>query len=599
MPPKRKAPTSAKGEAEALEVKKQKLESSNHEKNGNSAADSLRQPHPFSAEAEENGVVLRKFYPHEMSNARALAYNNNELPRPIEVLVEAMEETAAARKNVKVKDAVVHWFKMDLRTRDNRALRMASEKAREAGVPLVCMYIVSPQDFEAHLRAPIRIDFMLRTLHVLKKDLAKLGIPLYVETVEKRKEIPARIVELLENWGASHLFANMEYEVDELRREAKLVRTCAERGIDMEVVHDTCVVPPGALTTGTGKQYSVYSPWYRSWVAHVHANPELLDLFDPPEPNSGKNRQKVEALFNSEIPEAPGSKRLTEKDATRFHALYPAGEHEAMDRLEKFAEEKINRYHEKRNFPAQPGTSNISVHLAAGTLSSRTAVRYARDRNTSKKLDAGIEGVKVWISEVAWRDFYKHVLVHWPYVCMNKPFKPEYSNITWSYNTEHFDAWRAGRTGYPIVDAAMRQVQHMGWMHNRLRMVVASFLCKDLLLDWRMGERFFMENLVDGDFASNNGGWGFSASVGVDPQPYFRVFNPILQSEKFDPDGEFIRKYLPELKDVKGKAIHDPYGRGAGVLAKKAGYPQMIVEHKGARQKALDVYKEGLGRNKT
>lgn len=180
---------------------------------------------------------------------------------------------------------------------------------------------------------------------------------------------------------------------------------------------------------------------------------------------------------------------------------------------------------------------------------------------------------------------------------MNKPFKPEYSNITWSYNIEHFDAWRTGRTGYPIVDAAMRQVQHMGWMHNRLRMVVASFLCKDLLLDWRMGERFFMENLIDGDFASNNGGWGFSASVGVDPQPYFRVFNPILQSEKFDPEGEFIRKYLPELRGITGKAIHNPYGRGAGALAKKAGYPQMIVEHKASRQKAIDMYKEGIKRD--
>lgn len=415
MPPKRKAPTSAKGEFEALEVKKQKIESSYHRKNG-TAADPLREPHPFSAEAEENGVVLRKFYPHEMSNARALAYNNNELPRPIEVLVKAMEETAGARKKIAVKDAVVHWFKMDLRTHDNRALWMASQKAREAGVPLVCMYIVSPQDFEAHLRAPIRIDFMLRTLQVLKEDLAKLGIPLYVETAEKRREIPSRIIRLMDEWGASHLFANMEYEVDELRREAKLVRACAERGIAMEVVHDTCVVPPGALMTGAGKQYSVYSPWYRSWVAHVHANPDLLDLFDPPEPNTESAREKVSALFDCKIPESPESKRLSEKDATRFHALYPAGEHEAMDRLEKFGEEKVGSYHTKRNFPAQPGTSNISVHLAAGTLSSRTAVRYARDRNKTKKLNEGIEGIKVWISEVAWRDFYKHVLVHWPYV---------------------------------------------------------------------------------------------------------------------------------------------------------------------------------------
>jgi deoxyribodipyrimidine photo-lyase len=178
---------------------------------------------------------------------------------------------------------------------------------------------------------------------------------------------------------------------------------------------------------------------------------------------------------------------------------------------------------------------------------------------------------------------------------MNKPFKPEYSNIEWSYNSSHFAAWCEGRTGFPIVDAAMRQLLSIGYMHNRCRMIVASFLSKDLLIDWRMGERFFMEHLIDGDFASNNGGWGFSASVGVDPQPYFRIFNPLLQSEKFDPDGEYIRKWVSELRDIKGsKAIHDPYGRGAAVQARKAGYPESIVNHKESRERALRAYKAGI-----
>ena len=177
---------------------------------------------------------------------------------------------------------------------------------------------------------------------------------------------------------------------------------------------------------------------------------------------------------------------------------------------------------------------------------------------------------------------------------MNKPFKPEYSNISWSYDKDDFAAWCEGKTGFPIVDAAMRQLNYLGYMHNRCRMIVASFLSKDLLLDWRMGERYFMEHLIDGDFASNNGGWGFSASVGVDPQPYFRIFNPLLQSEKFDPDGEYIRKWVPELKGIEGKAIHDPYGRGAGDKARKNGYPEQIVEHKGCRERALAAYKKGI-----
>jgi deoxyribodipyrimidine photo-lyase len=409
-PVKHRSPDTPEEESEPSS-KKVKLEDRT-----DGTSNNLRKPHPFAAEAEENGIVLRKYYPPEMSNPRAVAYNNNEIPRPIETLFGALEETAAARKKIRFKDAVVHWFKMDLRTRDNRSLWLASQKAREADVPLIGLYIVSPEDFEAHLRAPLRVDFMIRTLHILQKDLASLGIPLYVETVARRREIPERIIDFFEEWGVSHVFANMEYEVDELRREAKLVRMCAERGIDMDVVHDTCVVPPGALTTGSGKQYAVYTPWFRSWVAHVHSHPDLLDVFDQPESPSAAARKKVAALFDCEIPEVPESKQLSSKDAKRLHAIWPAGEHAAMERLEKFCEQNIGQYHNRRNIPSEVGTSNISVHLAAGTLSARTAVRYARDRNKSKQLNAGVEGIQCWISEVAWRDFYRHVLVNWPYI---------------------------------------------------------------------------------------------------------------------------------------------------------------------------------------
>ncbi|QUC17400.1 uncharacterized protein UV8b_01641 [Ustilaginoidea virens] len=554
----------------------------------------LREPHPLAAEAEKHGIVLRKYYPAEMSNDRARAYNNSEIPRPIEELVSALEDTAEDRMNIPVKDAVIHWFKMDLRCHDNRSLALASQKAKEAGVPLICIYIVSPQDFEAHVTAPIRVDFMLRTLEVLKQDLATLDIPLYVETVEKRKKIPDRVLELMEQWGSRHLFANMEYEVDELRREATMVRDFSENGKSFEVVHDTCVVPPGRLRSGSGNQYAVYTPWYRAWVAHVHDNLDLLELYDPPCKNPSSSRKKFKALFDCSIPDAPANKELSAAEKKRYHSLWPCGEHAAMQRLHKFCEERIGSYSNKRNIPSDDGTSCLSVHLASGTLSSRTCVRTARDRNKTKRLDGGHEGIRVWVSEVAWRDFYKHVLVNWPYVCMNKPFKPEYSNISWSYNVDHFKAWCDGQTGFPIVDAAMRQMRQLGYMHNRCRMIVACFLAKDLLIDWRMGERYFMETLIDGDFASNNGGWGFSASVGVDPQPYFRIFNPLLQSEKFDPDGAYIRKWVPELSDLSNKEIHDPYGRGAGSKAKKNGYPKQIVDHKDCRDRALSAYKEGI-----
>ena len=381
-----------------------------------SSSDPLRQPHDRAQESEENGIVLRKYYPHEMNNARALAYNNGEIPRPIEVLQTTLKETAGDRAKIKVKDAVVHWFKWDLRLRDNRALHLASQKAQEKNVPLICIYVVSPEDFEAHLTAPVRVDFILRTLEVLKEDLAKLDIPLYVETVAKRKAVSSSILELLQEWGASHIYTNMEYEVDELRREARMVRSCLERGLCLDVVHDTCVVAPGELKSGTGKQYSVYSPWFRSWVAHIHSNPDLLDLFDPPGHNPSSARTKFANLFECKISEAPESKALSSRDKKRFRSLWPCGEHEAYQRLTKFAENKIKDYRERRNFPADIATSSLSVHLATGTLSARTAVRTAQEHNTTKKLDGGIQGIQTWISEVAWRDFYKHVLAHWPYV---------------------------------------------------------------------------------------------------------------------------------------------------------------------------------------
>lgn len=546
--------------------------------------------------AEKHGIIQREFYPPEMSNERCEQYNNNEIPRPIEVLNKALKETKAARDKIAVGECVVHWFKRDLRMFDNKALRMASEKAKSKGVPLVCLFVVSPQDYQAHFTSAARVDFELRSLEVLKESLAQKDIPLLVETVEKRKEIPGYILGKCEEWEAKHVFCNIEYEVDELRREAKLVKMGLEKGVAVDAVHDDVVVAPGDLASGQGRQYSVYSPWYRAWMRHIHEHPYLLNAQEEPHQNPSSTRSKFKDIFDSSIPSAPSNKSLTDEERKRFASLWPAGEGEARQRLDRFLNEKVGKYKDTRNFPAQNSTALLSVHFASGTLSARTAVRSARNINSSKKLDGGSQGIVGWISEVAWRDFYKHVLANWPYVCMYKPFKHEYSDIEWEYDEEVFKQWKLGNTGFPIVDAAMRQARYMGYMHNRCRMIVASFLAKDLLLDWRMGEKYFMETLIDGDFASNNGGWGFSASTGVDPQPYFRIFNPLLQSEKFDKDGEYIRKWVPELASIQGNAIHDPYGRGKGKEAEKAGYPKPMVVHKDAREKALSRYKGGLGR---
>ena len=369
-----------------------------------------------SSNEEKYNIVDRKFYPPEMTNARCQQYNNNELLRPIEEFDAAQADTKQGRESTELKDAVVHWFKRDLRTRDNKALHLASEKAKSKGVPLICLYIVSPQDYQAHMTSSVRVDFELRCMEVLKEDLGKFDIPLYVETVEKRKTIPGRIVELCEQWGASHMFANLEYEVDELRREALLTRKCLEKGIAFAAVHDTCVVAPGELKSGQSKQYSVYSPWYRAWIAYLHSHPHQLDLYDPPGQNPPEARAKFKNIFDGKIPDAPESKRLNDEDRKRFRSMWPPGEQEAHDRLEHFLKQKASKYKDTRNFPAANSTAVLSVHFSSGTLSARTAVHRARGANSTNKLDGGNMGIIGWIGEVAWRDFYKHVLVNWPYI---------------------------------------------------------------------------------------------------------------------------------------------------------------------------------------
>lgn len=361
--------------------------------------------------------VLRKYYPPAMTTARAEAYGRGHLERPIETLEKALQATSAERNSTPAGEAVVHWFKRDTRIRDNKALHLASEKAKEHSVPVVCVYLVSPQDFEAHLTAPVRVDFILRNLQVLKQDLAHLNIPLHVETVDKRAHVPSRLMELCQSWGAHHVFCNIEYEVDELRREAGLVTSCLGRGISFNAVADRCVVEPRELRSGSGTPPSVYSPWYRKWCAYLNQHPAELEPFPAPDKNPADTWDKYCGLFQSDIPQAPPSKRLSEQDRIKFRVMWPAGEHEAGDRLHKFIQERAGGYHNARNIPSANATSILSPHLAAGTLAGRTVVREARAAAPEKKLTHDRkQGYSMWIGELAFRDFYTYILCYWPYI---------------------------------------------------------------------------------------------------------------------------------------------------------------------------------------
>ena len=276
-------------------------------------------------------------------------------------------------------------------------------------------------------------------------------------------------------------------------------------------------------------------------------------------------------------------------EGTADLSAWPIGEDAARARLETFLSDRIRRYDADRDEPALAGTSALSPYLSLGVLSVRRCLEGALAANEGR-LEGGEAGVETWISELVWREFYRHVVAAFPHVSRGHAFRREYDDFPWRDDAEALDAWETGRTGYPLVDAAMRQLVATGWMHNRLRMVTAMFLSKNLLLDWHAGERFFMRHLLDGDFAANNGGWQWSASTGTDAAPYFRVFSPVSQSERFDARGEFIRRWVPELADVPVKALHDPARRGS-----VPGYPDPIVDAKKSRARAIDSFRSFAG----
>lgn len=541
-----------------------------------------------------------------------------EKPTPTESLREALKKQRKAEKG----GNVVYWMNMrDLRIEDNRALAKASELVQaHKGGHLIVLHILSPQDYRAHDRSPRRIDFTLRNLRELQQKLEqKYNIPLVVLSHEPRTDVPNKVLQLCKEWKASHIVANIEYEVDELWRAITVVEQAHKYGLHADFCDDTYVVPPGMVTTKDGRPYSVFSPWSRAWSDILSRHPELLEESPLPKANDKSAVQSdkvVKGLFGSSVPQS--IKEYECKDADYMKVLWPAGTksaHKVLDNFikgkgglqvlegpatdfsssqesgEKGKESRLARYQTGRNLMSENGSSRISPYLSAGVISARACLRRVKQTTNNKLLVGRDSGPAAYNMEISFRDFYGHVLAAWPRVCMGRAYITKYEDVVWEYDDDTLAAWKDGRTGYPIVDAAMRQAAKQGYMHNRGRMIVAMFLTKHLMHDWRLGETWFMQNLIDGDFASNNGGWQWSASTGTDPQPYFRVFNPELQSEKCDPSGDYIRHWVPELAGVKGNAIHAPFQRLSREEFDKLDYPQPIVEHKAARDRAMHRFK--------
>jgi deoxyribodipyrimidine photo-lyase len=465
----------------------------------------------------------------------------------------------------------IWWLRRDLRLTDNQALAAALAHADQ----VVPVFVLDPKLLQSQYVGEKRLAFLLGGLHALAADIAARGGCLIV-----RSGAPAQVLaRLCQECAAVAIYAERDVSPYATARDAAVKEAVAAPLILTEGI---AIRSPAAIVKQNGAPYTIFTPYSRRW----RARPPMRrrDILSAP------RTLRLDIHIDGEtIPPQPSLPQLE---------VFPPGEAEAKARLDNFSKGEqapIYVYAEDRNRPELEGTSQISPYLRFGMISSRAAAVAAYAAIESAPSAAARASADTWLNELIWRDFYLSILHHFPYV-REGSFRRQYDAIAWQNDETLYAAWRAGLTGYPFIDAAMRQLATLGWMHNRARMAVASFLVKDLLIDWRWGERWFMQMLIDGDPAANNGGWQWSAGTGTDATPYFRIFNPTAQGQKFDPDGVYVRRWAPELRAVPNKYIHEPW-RMARSEQLRAGciigqdYPARIVDHAYARERALAAYK--------
>ncbi|MGZ8304216.1 MAG: cryptochrome/photolyase family protein [Telluria sp.] len=470
-------------------------------------------------------------------------------------------------------DAGLVWFRRDLRLADHAALASALKSCRRVHCLFVYDRAILDELLAAGLSADRRVEFIHGAVAALDEALRLRGGGLVISNGRAADSV----VDLARRLGVDAVFANADYEPYATARDALVARQLAEQGRRLLLFKDQVIFEKSEVVTGGGTPFSVYTPYRNAWMKRLNEADVAVQATDPLTfaPPAGP-------------PLRPSLAQLGFEETNLGELRLPLGETGALTLLEEFTA-RIDDYRLTRDFPALRGPSYLSVHLRFGTVSIRELARRARERPS--------DGASTWFSELVWRDFYQMVLWHHPHV-VDRAFRPEYDRIAWetgAHTEEHFHAWCEGCTGYPIVDAGMRQLNETGYMHNRLRMITASFLTKDLGIDWRRGERYFAQHLNDYDLAANNGGWQWAASTGCDAQPYFRIFNPVTQSRKFDADGAFIRRYVPEISGFDDGEIHAPWLAPADVQLAAGcvigrGYPAPLIDHAEARQRTLQRY---------
>lgn len=489
----------------------------------------------------------------------------------------------------------IHWFRRDLRLPGNPALGWNWKQTRGRALGIFCfdpMFLSRP-DFSVD-----RFGFFLKTLADLKTQLVAAGGDLLVLDQGPREAFP-KLFECLRNSRVDPprwISWNRDYEPFARERDAWIEAYLEKnQATEVHTERDHLIIEPSELINESSLKsskhrafYSVYSPFSRKWLEIFKAQDlrvritEQRKAMDGPSPAFKLTWQQL--FPRGQAPEDSLDDYLHDVLKRTRVPLPDAGHSAALKRLREFSR-SLTPYHEQRDFPDRDATSGMSLYLKNGSITTSQILAELDLPRSSDEPVLGKTGRTKFLQELLWREFYYHILWHCPWV-ERESFLRVYRDLPWENNEAWFEAWKQGQTGYPIVDAGMRELAHTGRMHNRVRMIVASFLTKDLLIDWRWGERYFMERLLDGDLASNNGGWQWAASTGCDPQPYFRIFNPELQSKKFDPQGRYIKKWIPELSRLSGSSVHRPSPLESG-----GRYPSPLVDHSEQRKRALALYK--------
>jgi len=467
---------------------------------------------------------------------------------------------------------ILFWHRRDLRISDNIGLTQASQESQTVvGIFCLDQNILKRDDV-----APARVTYMIGCLQHLQKHYQQIGSQLLIISGKPTEAIP-KLATFLE---AKAMYWNQDVEPYSKERDRQVKEKLEAANIQVKTFWDQLLHSPEEIFTGTKKPYSVYTPFWKNWKSKKKSEPVNISSL------KGLTEEQLQQTTQIGVIDLPTAKELGFNWENSL--ILEPGEIAALEKLETFSNGAIYSYQEQRNFPSIDGTSQLSAALKFGTIGIRNIWAKTQELIKNSRSDEAFENIETWQKEIAWREFYQYVMYHYPEL-ETGPYREHWKNFPWENNKAYFQAWCEGKTGYPIVDAAMRQLNETGWMHNRCRMIVASFLTKDLIINWQWGEKYFMQKLIDGDLSANNGGWQWSASSGMDPKP-LRIFNPVSQTQKYDPEAEYIRQWVSELRNVDTEYLVT--GKIPADEREGVGYPAPIVDHKKRQRLFKSLYQE-------